>query len=449
MNHLPERTLGLYAIEPALVSAEEGAHLAACHDCQRALAGIRAFDSLLREPETWIGLSDAVPHEAHEGLRAFAVRFAEEDAEALLLLRGFEEPAAAARFVWANLAAKPRYQTGGVARLLCRWANGMCERDPLYALRLAEVATQISFALPETSYPRKAIHELRGEALKEQANALRFLGRLPAALRAVQDSEAEYRKLPHEPIGLAAVKYVRGCVHYEQDELEAAEAAAHDAADAALRLGVADTYMNARHLLGHVLFDRQEYAAAGEVFESILRYGQAKGSVMWIARESLAVGSCYLHLGLAADASPFLHDAVRLFGDIGLSTGVTHAHWAIARLIFSEGNTSEAIYRLRRCIKEFTAYGMLTEAAVVAVDLAEILYTAGHAREIPKVLGNVVRTFVDAGKLTSALTALAYLKDAATAGTMTPVLVDHVRRFVQRAERQPEMLFVPLPPEPL
>jgi tetratricopeptide (TPR) repeat protein len=282
MKHLSQRTLGLYVIEATLLSAEDQEHLVACHDCQRTLAGIQTFDSVLREPETWVGLSDAAPRQTSEDLRAFAVRFAQEDEEALARLEQFKEPAAAARFVWAGIAAKPRFRTGGVARLLCRWANGMCERDPLYALKLAEVATQISYALPETSYPRNTIHELRGEALKEQANASRFLGRLPAALRAVTKSELEYRRLPHESIGLAAVKYVRGCVHYEQDELDAAEAAAHDAADAALRLGVADTYMNARHLLGHLLFDRQEYAAAADVFEGILRYGKAKGSIIWI-----------------------------------------------------------------------------------------------------------------------------------------------------------------------
>ena len=66
-------------------------------------------------------------------------------------------------------------------------------------------------------------------------------------------------------------------------------------------------------------------------------------------------------------------------------------------------------------------------------------------------LGNVVQTFMAAGKLTSALTALAYLKDAAAAATDTipSGIFSYVRRFVERAERQPELLFVPPPPEPL
>lgn len=350
---------------------------------------------------------------------------------------------------WANIPNKPEYRTGGVARLLCKWANGMCERDPLYALKLAEAATAISIALPDATYPRTTIHELRGEAQKEQANAFRFLGRLHEGLQAIAIAEAEYRQLPHEGDGLVAVKYVRGYIQYEQDDLDAAERSAHEAAEAAIHLGSAERYMKARHLLGHVLFDRREFIAAAEVFESILRYGEEKRDTVWIARELLALGACYLELTRITEASRCLHEALRLFTNLQFAPEVTRVHWTIARLLFAEGHANEAIYRLRRTIQEFTGYEMLTDAAVVAVDLAEILQALDRTREIPKILSAVVKTFMDAGKLTSALTALAYLKDAAKSGMMTPHLVAYVRRFVIRAERQADILFVPPPPGPL
>lgn len=444
MNHLSERALGLYAINPALIATRDAAHLESCADCRHALDAVRDFDAALREPETWIDLSDAAPAARNDELRAFAVRAAEEDAAALSLLEEFKEPAAAARFVWANIASKPEYRTGGVARLLCRWANAMCERDPLYALKLAEAATTISFALPDASYPRNTIHDLRGESLKEQANALRFLGRLPEALRAVTQAEAEYRTASHESIGLAVLAYVRGCVHYEQDELDLAQQGASEAAEAALRFGDAGRYMNARFLLGHVLFDRRQFVAAAQVFEEMLRYGRTRGDMTWTARGLLAAGGAYVELNRLREADRYLHEALRLFTEQGSDSDVTRVHWSIGRLIFAQGNAAEAIYRLRRCIKEFSDRQMVSDAGVVAIDLAEILNATGRNREIPKVLANVVQTFIEAGKLTSALTALAYLKDAASTGTMTPTLVAYVRRFVLRADCQPELLFVPL-----
>lgn len=449
MRHVSESRLSQYAVDPGSVSnrPEVEAHLAACEHCRDVLESVRAFDAALREPESWSGVSG--PMSSRDELRAFAVRAAAEDEAAVQLLEEFREPAAAAYFVWTDIPRKRKYQTGGVARLLCKWANRMCQRDPLYALRLAEAASTISAGLPDASYPRDAIHDLRGEAQKEQANALRFLGRFPEALHAIALAEAEYRKLSHEGIGLVAVRYVRGCIQYEQEELETAERSAHEAAEAALHLGAVDQYMNARSLLGQVLLDRREYAASADVFESIFLYGEERGDVLWMARGSLAVGVSYLELGRRAEASRYLHEALRLFTELDFGPEVTRTHWTIARLLFAEGHTSEGIYRLRRTIAEFTRYEMLTDAGVVAVDLAEMLYATGRVREIPKALANVVRTFIDAGKLTSALSALAYLKEAATAGTLTPQLLAYVRRFVIRTERQPGLQFAPPPPEPL
>lgn len=449
MKHIDERTLGLYAIDATVVKnrLEIEAHVAACSECGAELDAIRAFDSALRDPETWAGVPRAAA--APQQLRSFVARSAAEDVEALELLAEFEHPEAAARFVWTDIPRKSEYQTGGVARLLCNWANAMCERDPLYALRLAEAATSISAGLPDASYPRKTIHELRGDAWKEQANAFRFLGRLHEGLRAIAEAEAEYRKLPHEGLGLVAVKYVRGVIQYYQDDLDAAESSANEAAEKALHLGAADRYMRARYLLGQVMFDRHEYIAASGVWEGVLRYGEEQEDPIWIARASQAVGGCYLELDRKAEASRYLHEALRLFTDLDFGPEVTRTQWTIARLIFAEGNATQAIFRLRTIIAEFTKYEMLTDAALVAVDLAEMLHGTGRQREITKVLSNVVRTFMDAGKLTSALAALGYLKEAAATGTMTRQLVAHVRRFVVRSEREPEILFAPPPSPPV
>jgi tetratricopeptide (TPR) repeat protein len=442
MSHLDERTLGLHAINPALIRPAAAAHLAACDECRLAAEALREFEDALREPESW-------PAAVDPELRAFAVRSEREDAAALALLEEFREPAAAARFVWADIANRTEYQTGGVARLLCKWANGMCSRNPLYALKLAEAATAIAHGLLDADYPRDTIHELRGQAMKEQANALFFLGRFSDAMRALERAEVEYRKLPYETTGLIAVTYIRGLIHYEQEKYDDAERAAHAAAEAALQSGDTERYMSARHLLGYVLFDRHQYTAAAENFEAILRYGHARRDAVWIAHESLAVGLCYLELRRLSEARRSLHEALRIYSDLGFGPEVTRVNWAIARLIFAEGtHASEAIYQLRRCIKELTEQQIATDAALVAIDLAEILNVTGRVREIPKVLTNVVQTFMDAGKFTGALTALAFLKAAALDGTITPALATYVRRFVRHADRQPELAFEP-PPSPV
>lgn len=90
---------------------------------------------------------------------------------------------------------------------------------------------------------------------------------------------------------------------------------------------------------------------------------------------------------------------------------------------------------------------MLTDAAIASVDLSDVLSVNGRTREIAKVLSGVVETFTAAGKLTGALTALAFLRDAALAGKLNAPLLTYAKRYIARSETQPQLVFAP-PPQP-
>lgn len=454
MPHPSENLLGLYALDPALVPArrELENHLSACADCRRLLDSILEFDAVLRDPDTWLPTEPMENDETIGELREFAARVADEDASAAELLSDFENPDADGRFsklvtsfIWTEPATKPIYQTGGVARRLCKLANRMCERKPLYALALAEAATAISNVLEPTSYPRDTIHELRGETWKEQANALHHLGRFDDALRALQMAESEYRRLRHSGLGMVAVKYVRAAVLYEQERYDEAEALAEDAAIAAFHLGAVDYSMRARNLQGEIRFECQRFAEAAQVFATILTYGEDRADTVWIARESLNLGNCSLALGDLSAADAQLARARELFISVGLGVEVTRTEWAQARLSFAQGRSDWAVGRLRTVIAALSGHGMLTDAAIASVDLAEMLHAGDRSREIPAVLAGVVRTFTVAGKLTGALSALAYLKDAAIKGAIAPPLFGHVRKFIARVDHQADLIFAPPP----
>jgi hypothetical protein len=132
-----------------------------------------------------------------------------------------------------------------------------------------------------------------------------------------------------------------------------------------------------------------------------------------------------------------------LFTELAIGPQVTRVRWAQARLRFAEGFPHEATVQLRTVIEELTRHGLVTDAALAAIDVAEILHGRGRTRDIPAVLAAVVTTFTRAGKLTSALTALGYLRASAASNTITPGVVSEVRRFVRRAERRPNLPFAP------
>lgn len=444
-EHLSKAILGRYRLNPDSVDdrryVEE--HLSLCSECGQLLEDMRAIEEGLADPDSWIGFAED-PRLAE--LRWLAETGPVEDAEAQTLLSDFDD-APAARFAWEDLPNDVEFHSGGVVRLLCKRANGMCERDPRYALALAQAAARIADLLPGERYPVKALHEWRGEAHKECANALYRLGRFGKTLEALDSAAAEFGQLGHVGIGKVAVLYIRARVFYEQDDLPAAERLAELSAAAALHLGDTDRFMRARHLQGEIDFDRHAFQAAAAIFESILRYGEKIGSAVWIGRESLTLGNCHIELGNLREARLLLDNALRRFTQLRLDVEVTRTRWAFGRLVFGEGATSDGIERMRNAVAEFTNFEMLTDSAIAAVDLAEMLYATNRGREIPKLLDGVVETFTKAGKLTGALAALAYLKEAASSGNLTNHLATRVRRFLSRAEHQPQLAFLPSPPE--
>ncbi len=447
-RHPTEAVLGMYALKPSAAPNRTAveAHLASCNDCRTTLGEIKSFDAALAEADAWPERSAARHDSATLAeLRAFASRCAGEDREAQRLLAEYEDPDAAPRFAWNDIPNKPEYRTGGIARLLCKRANAMCTRKPLYALVLAEAAVRISADLPDASYPRATIHELRGEAWKEQANALYYLGRFDDALTALAYAEAEYRQLAHEGLGMVAVTYVRAGILYEQQQLDTADQLAHESAQMALHLGSTDRWMRALHLQGEIRFRRGDLPGAIELFSRVLRYGEETRDQQWIARETRALGVCQIELMNLTEASRHLYASLQLCTGMHSAVEVTRTRWAIARLTFLQGNPDDGIRQLRVVVKELTGEEMLTDAAIAAVHLAEMLYATERTREIPSLLAGVVQTFVAAGMLSGALSALAYLKEASVAGIMTPEMFTYVRQFVARAERQPALLFAPPP----
>jgi len=174
-----------------------------------------------------------------------------------------------------------------------------------------------------------------------------------------------------------------------------------------------------------------------------LEYGKAQNDPVWIARESHNLGICYVELGNALEADRLLSTALRFFTQLDFPAEVIRTNWTIARLTFIQGKPDEAMHRLRATVRDLTSEGILTDAALAAVHLAEMLDASERRREIPKLLDGVVQTFVDAGKLTGALGALASLKQATVQSGTPPALFSYVRKFIARAERQPELVFVP------
>jgi tetratricopeptide (TPR) repeat protein len=358
--------------------------------------------------------------------------------------RIFDAPVKAA---WTNLHTQKRFLSGGVARRLSAHAHSVCLNEPLDALTFADAAISVAEMLPDDTYPAKAIYELRGTAWKERANAQRFLGQYPEALESLLRAERAYRHLASPSLGLSIVALVRGYVLCDQQRLDEAGAMAERAEHGFAHLGDEDRRMTALYLRAGIKFEARDINGAASLFRQVVSYAESTNNSLWIARGSDALGNCEVHRRNLGEGSMHFHKALTLFRETGSASELIRTQWGIAHVLLHGGKQNEAIRRLRDVAAEFEKLGMITDAALVRLDLVDALLAIGQTRQIVDVATRLFRVFTAAGMLTGALTALAYLREVASAGTLTPDDVQSVRSFLRRAERQPALLFVPPPSE--
>ena len=451
MSHIPESELVLYATQPEAVAAarrgEIEAHLAACAECQEAhdffAIHEEELSAALAEPDTWEPMMGS---DTYVALMEYGARVAEEDRDAELILAPYlDNPISAA---WTTLTTKRRFRTGGVVRKLCAAAHGIYESKPLVALTFADAAISVAETLADDSYPANAVYRLRGTAWKKRANAQMYLGQFPQAYESLNRAERAYGRTPYNGLGLASVALVRAGVMYAQGRSNDALAMAERAERGFAHACDEKRRMDAAFLRGGILFEAGDPHSALSVFRRVIEHGENTASDRWIAFGSYAAGNCEIERGNLGEASLHFHRAIVIFRVRGPELQRLLTEWGIARVMFHSGRLNEAIARLQDIAAELEISGMVSYAAYVRLDVAEGLLALNRSREIVELARHLFAVFTNVGILTGALSALAYLKEAASSNRLTKDDVAAVRTFLRRAERQPALEFVPPPRHP-
>lgn len=447
-DHPTEERLAAYALDPTLAkgAADLEAHLEACAACRERLAAIREIDALLADPESWLPVQELAPRAGLQALSEIAARNRREDAEADARLGRLIEKFVAGSsgaFLWADIASNPAYHTGGVVRKLAEAADHALYSVPHRALLLAETASALVDSLSTSTYTPTEIAALRGLAWKQRANANRHLGQFPAALEALEHAALAYGELPRPELDLASITFIRGSIYCDQQRYDLAEQYANQSTAAFAQLGQTDFYLRSRHLQGCIAFEQGEVGKAQGIFEAIYAYGQANGDLTWMARESQVLGHCYLTGGDLTRALQSFRDGMLAFRSLGILSEEIRCRWGLALALQRDGRYRTAIPRLRDVLEEFVRLGAVSDAALVTLDLMETFLLLEKPRDVRRTAGNIVQLFKDAGMVTGALTAADYLRQAAAMRTVTPTLIDYIRRYFRQVDLQPDLAFVP------
>jgi len=425
------------------------AHLPSCTVCNEKLESYRAISAALTDSDVWDTRElrlDPVPSTI-ANLRAFADRMSAEDAEAARIL---PQLLAGSREEWMpRLRAHPEWRTAGVVRALVGTMPKILMTMPLDALEMTLLSTEIADHLDPATCGTATVARVRGAAWRDRGYALEYTGRFSDAIAACDEAERHFEMCAVDEYDRARVGIIRTLTLRAMEQVPAAMQAVRHSASAFNSFGDFTKVAAAGIAETHLLFNLGQYESAAEVLENLERQVRITPDANTHARILANLGYCYWQMGRIDTAMGQYEAAAAILQDLGIHTESLRVQWNVASVLASAGRTDEAMSRFLELQRAFEELGMSSEAAVNSLGIAELLLVRNEYAAVEAICRTAMALFQRAGipYSTRALTALAYIQEAAQQRTATPTLAKHVREYLRRLPREAELLFAPPPPE--
>lgn len=392
-------------------------HLADCESCRlRFSRNVLPFDAARRR----------------EGARAFAATAArierERDSaqdvvEQHLRQIPIEE--------WPSLAESPALRNNAALEQMSEEVRKRIERKPVEALAIANVATSIAESLPANAYPPAVMSQIRSTALRDRANALRYLGRLDEAYHSIETAEARLGEFAGAAHDRAIVWFVKSMILGQMDLFEEAERVITAASVVFADVNDLSRFFQAGLVYGNLLGRQKRYEEAQRVFLDLLNVAKTSGDDETAARLYNNLGHCAIYLEDYDRANIHFSDSIARFTDLGFHAEVPRTNLGAALVLIGKGQTDTGLARLEDARRAFIALGMMGEAGLCALRIIEVLIDRGDTAQARALTGVVVAEFEAAGLDTRAVQAVAGLQSSIDADGATGEAVRTVHEFVQ------------------
>lgn len=398
--------------------------------------------TLLRDPEVWHEkVLPQLPPRMQE-LSALSERLTLEGREAAELLDSLENTPQA---WWRTGVMKSPYgRTAGMVRQLLDRMRPEIRRSPARALELTSFAVDLANDISLIDYPSDFVISLRADAWRDHAFVLQFLGRFREAAASLDEAERLQRETAIPEYGIARILLVRANILISTDKQQDAINCASEAAKIFLDFGDRAKYAAARSTQAAMLDECGAVREALEIWESIKNEDALDelNRVMVVYNLGLAYGE----VGDTAKAAEHITLSIAEFELLGMITEAARARWALAKTLVSAGKFTAAVALFDRAWKDFETLEMEGDAALVALELAEVLLVIGQAERVPQICRTLLDRFTRAGMASRAITALAYLREVVALGKAQPPVIRQVREFLRDLPSQGRpTLSLPLP----
>ena len=419
-----------------LEEADHDSHVPGCETCAGTLESLRDLTGALRDNSVWDErqLSETPAPKTTNMLRAFAERTKAEDlAAGPIVAKLLVAP--------ASISEHPEWRTAGVVRKLLAVVDEKNFSEPKVAADVAALAVEVAESIEPGLYPFDTIMKLRALAWRSRGYALGYIGAFPEALNALDHTDeclaacgvsdydharsAMYRALIYRELerfgeALTLLGYARRVFERYEDRRRVASTEATEAVVLMAMRKFSDALTLALRIASDVRLDEESRASA-------------------LSNAAM----CYGELARFGDAKKLYAQAIISFEKLGLVSRRAVSRWGIARVLFDEGRFEEALVLLVDVRTEFEELGMSEDVATASLHAADALLVLQRPAEVADLCRSAMRYFENAGLAYSraAMTALAYLREAAEQGTLNPAKVDQVRNFFKILPKQPTLLF--------
>jgi tetratricopeptide (TPR) repeat protein len=420
-------------------------HLTSCDSCSDLAQTLRSISGALGHEDVWQTreLNETPRPETVANLRAFASDMAREDAVAE---RHLTDLLAGPRETWlATLHAHPEYRTGGMVRKLVAATDHALDTMPPDAVAITELATEIADHLAPATYLTDTVSKLRGAAWRERAYALFYIGSYAEAETAICASERHFSDCVVSDYDRGRDAIVHALIHRSLDRDADAIAVAGEAVDLLSEAGDAQRFVSAVMVQAQAKMKVFDYRGALALLETAVTQHAAQVGLATHALLLGNIGQCHRSLRDFASAIDSYRCAALMLDAAGVPTDGARVRANVAVVLREAGQpdlAAKETYALRRVFEEL---GMASDVAISGLVLAEIALENGSYHEVEVLCRETMTFFNSAGVPygARALTALAYMTEAANQRRLTVETVRHVQKYIRQLPSQPALLYAP------
>lgn len=314
---------------------------------------------------------------------------------------------------------RPALRTPGVLQSLLKVARGALDRFPSRAHELTAVAVRHA-GMMIVPAPLKSTRVLvQGQAWRDYGGALWVVGRPAKARRALATSRSFFATLPASGWHLATVDLVEAPLLHDLGHHDEAMRMIVGAAGYFAFFRDGAHFVQARMLESSLLLARGDRVAAAEVWKATEKEAAQYSQPGIVGTLAAKIGDVELRSGHPAAAAGLFAAAMTKLREAGRGDEAARARALYADAAAARGRIDEALSEYRLAHGEMLLRGKLVDAAATAVDILDLLLTAGRTGQMAPALARFVHTLRDAGLTVNAMEALAYLRARADHDSLT------------------------------